>query len=725
MVGLDEQPNQDLQPLVVHKIDFSAFPAEDHYVFNPTILPEGDGFRCFFRAVGPDGRRSVRRARISSGFHQEGPIEDWSSEIQAVSPGIVWIADPRAFLALGRRYITFNTGHSETPNRIFVVEVDTAGRPIGVPFEAVRTDSRRPIEKNWGFFEHAGTLYTIYSLAPLEILRCRFIGDKLVCEPAFLHHWTASHLEESYGPLHGGAGPVATREGLFIAFQSRTCEPAGYVYRGSMMSLDLEPPFGPKGVASGPLFQLDAAELSMMPAKKLNPSVDKVLYPSGLIGDPHDGTLVLSYGINDYQCGIRRYHAEALGMRLRPLTRLVSSISGEMEGACMGSVAPNPIQLRTFFWRPPRVSNATPRDIDQGRFCHGNVGDTMQAHLLGQLFQAVPLHLEQEGGRLLGIGSIAHRALPGDVIWGSGSKPVPLALTPEEKARIDVRAVRGPITLDYLKSQGLDVSRVGPFFDPGLLIGEIFPGQVADCRRLAHRPSGVMIVPHYKDTSEMLARHGDRFRIRSTDCDLFTFLADLLSAELILSSSLHGIILAEGLGIPAMLLRPPVSEAMSKYEDYYLGTGRSSFSVLDEPSAWRGARIPATPAPPAGWRETLPHLDCAHSHLVEPFVPLRLVPSCPPLDQYRQGRLHLEPGPFLGSFFHFEARLTAARPIRVRIMAGGFMMKEVDFRPKTGSLLRVGLDGALIESLGGSFCLDFRGPGGGFAMVRSVRGCPF
>ncbi|HWQ11130.1 MAG TPA: hypothetical protein VN436_18565, partial [Holophaga sp.] len=496
------------------------------------------------------------------------------------------------------------------------------------------------------------------------------------------------------------------------------------VYRGSMMSLDPEPPFRPRAVAPEPLFQLGAAECAMVPARKLNPAVDKVLYPSGLVADPRDGTLVLSYGINDFQCGVRRYRAEALGMRLSPLTRLVSSSPEENEGARVEPADPSPVRLRSFFWRPPRVSGATPRDVDQGRFCHGNVGDTMQAHLLGQLFQAVPMHLEQEGGRLLGIGSIAHRALPGDVIWGSGSKPVPLALTAEEKARIDVRAVRGPITLDYLGSQGVDVSHVGPFFDPGLLIGEIFPGQVADCRRLARRPSGVMIVPHYKDTSGMSERHDAQFRIRTTDCDLFTFLVDLLSAELVLSSSLHGIILAEGLGIPALLLRPPSSEAISKYEDYYLGTGRSSFPVLDAPSEWRGARIPATPVPPAGWRDTLPHLDCAHSHLVERSIPLRAVPACPPLASYRQGRLHLEAGPFLGSSFHLEARLTASRPIRIRITAGGVLMKEVAFRPEAGGPLRVGLDGDVIESLGGSFCLDFCGQGGGFAMVRSVRGCP-
>ena len=49
--------------------------------------------------------------------------------------------------------------------------------------------------------------------------------------------------------------------------------------------------------------------------------------------------------------------------------------------------------------------------------------------------------------------------------------------------------------------------------------------------------------------------------------------SDIFNTELILSSSLHGVILAEAYGIPAVLIRNE-NEPLFKYKDYYMGTGR-------------------------------------------------------------------------------------------------------------------------------------------------------
>jgi pyruvyltransferase len=48
----------------------------------------------------------------------------------------------------------------------------------------------------------------------------------------------------------------------------------------------------------------------------------------------------------------------------------------------------------------------------------------------------------------------------------------------------------------------------------------------------------------------------------------------ILEAELVLASSLHGIIVAEAFGIPARYVRLSSAEAEFKYRDYYEGTGR-------------------------------------------------------------------------------------------------------------------------------------------------------
>jgi pyruvyltransferase len=45
----------------------------------------------------------------------------------------------------------------------------------------------------------------------------------------------------------------------------------------------------------------------------------------------------------------------------------------------------------------------------------------------------------------------------------------------------------------------------------------------------------------------------------------------------VISSSLHGVIIAESYGIPARLLRVTEKNHLFKYQDYYLGTGRPHF----------------------------------------------------------------------------------------------------------------------------------------------------
>ena len=52
-----------------------------------------------------------------------------------------------------------------------------------------------------------------------------------------------------------------------------------------------------------------------------------------------------------------------------------------------------------------------------------------------------------------------------------------------------------------------------------------------------------------------------------------------MSVDVVISSSLHGIILAEAYGVPAILLKPQVD--IVKYYDYYYSTGRINFPMAD------------------------------------------------------------------------------------------------------------------------------------------------
>jgi pyruvyltransferase len=62
--------------------------------------------------------------------------------------------------------------------------------------------------------------------------------------------------------------------------------------------------------------------------------------------------------------------------------------------------------------------------------------------------------------------------------------------------------------------------------------------------------------------------------IRSVDAPFFETVGEILRSNLVVSSSLHGLIVAEALGVPAVWHRSLMGVDELKFTDYYLGTGR-------------------------------------------------------------------------------------------------------------------------------------------------------
>ncbi|MEJ7683905.1 MAG: polysaccharide pyruvyl transferase family protein [Segetibacter sp.] len=52
-------------------------------------------------------------------------------------------------------------------------------------------------------------------------------------------------------------------------------------------------------------------------------------------------------------------------------------------------------------------------------------------------------------------------------------------------------------------------------------------------------------------------------------------ISEILEADLVIASSLHGLIIAEAYGIPARYIRISETENLFKYNDYMMGTGRN------------------------------------------------------------------------------------------------------------------------------------------------------
>jgi len=168
--------------------------------------------------------------------------------------------------------------------------------------------------------------------------------------------------------------------------------------------------------------------------------------------------------------------------------------------------------------------------------------------------------------RLLAVGSILRLAGEGDTIWGIGANGKSLNQA-FEFSSLDVRAVRGPLTKKFLENRGIVVPEV--FGDPGLLVGHLWSrGELVG----STKKKPVAVVPNFHDYPSVPVRSG----LVKPTAPLWKVISEIASSDLVVGSSLHGLIVAESLGIPARLVVSG-TEPLFKYQDYYEGSGRSRF----------------------------------------------------------------------------------------------------------------------------------------------------
>lgn len=196
-----------------------------------------------------------------------------------------------------------------------------------------------------------------------------------------------------------------------------------------------------------------------------------------------------------------------------------------------------------------------------------NFGDQLFGLICAQMLGArlKTCRADYRGAKLLAGGSILHVARHGDTIWGVGLHDPDRYRHPFSE--LDVRAVRGPLTHRFLKEQK-KIRCPEVFGDPGLLVPRLFP----DLRRVPVR-NRVGLVPHLQDITSLSAEGADLFVIRP-DREPLQVIQDILSCEKVISSSLHGLVIAEVFGIEARWLHTGGKEPALKFHDYHESTGR-------------------------------------------------------------------------------------------------------------------------------------------------------
>lgn len=176
--------------------------------------------------------------------------------------------------------------------------------------------------------------------------------------------------------------------------------------------------------------------------------------------------------------------------------------------------------------------------------------------------------------KLFAIGSILHFAQNGDVVWGSG---VNGKVDPEKHrfTSLDVRMVRGPLTRKFLSERGIPVAPV--YGDPALLLPYLFPHS-----RWTPMSGKMIVIPNLNDLPYCTDHIPDSMSLVSPHLHWKFLLREILTSELVITSSLHGITVSEAFGVPVRFVMPVGGETLFKYRDYYEGTGRE---MKDLPSA--------------------------------------------------------------------------------------------------------------------------------------------
>lgn len=206
----------------------------------------------------------------------------------------------------------------------------------------------------------------------------------------------------------------------------------------------------------------------------------------------------------------------------------------------------------------------------------GNFGDNLVPHILRHVYRtAVERATEFKDADLISLGSILGE-IPNDysgTIWGTGFMFFhEAAIFPNAR----IAAVRGLLTSHRIQRETKPYFALG---DPGMFACEL-------CPKPSRTRWPLGLIPHYVDWGndplhKWAAQHA-YIRVIDPCQHPLMVLNEMAMCDRILSSSLHGLISADSLGIPAwwMYLSNQVQGGDFKFRDYL-----SLFGV-DDPRPW-------------------------------------------------------------------------------------------------------------------------------------------
>lgn len=209
-----------------------------------------------------------------------------------------------------------------------------------------------------------------------------------------------------------------------------------------------------------------------------------------------------------------------------------------------------------------------------------NVGDWLSPRIVAAQTSRPIEHALAKKCELMAIGSILHKAKnywwsPVVDVWGSGF----MHDRAPSRSKHRLHAVRGKLTRERIVN-----AADAALGDPGLLVSSVFANVAS-----ANKKHAIGVIPHYTDNEntqlKAFLKRYPQAKFLDILNDVDSFIAEMTECEFILSSSLHGLIMADSFGIPNqwLVISDKVEGNNFKFHDYYsvFDIAQPAFSDLD------------------------------------------------------------------------------------------------------------------------------------------------
>ena len=216
--------------------------------------------------------------------------------------------------------------------------------------------------------------------------------------------------------------------------------------------------------------------------------------------------------------------------------------------------------------------------IERVRYHAGlfNWGDDINPELYELITGKKPVKMhvldETPEDHIMMCGSILPFANENSIVWGTGfmHRQSTIGGVPKE-----IHAVRGPLTAKRLDELGIGVKV--PYGDPSMLLHRL------NYDTFISKKHKYGVVSHYIDKKRVEHWPEDILKIDIQNDELDEFVFNVMGCEKIISSSLHGLIVADMYNIPALWVKLSdnlVGDDM-KFHDYFASIGRKDVEYFD------------------------------------------------------------------------------------------------------------------------------------------------